>query len=80
MDIQHPDAIWLIPPILAVAFLLWVLWNFVKEDLRQRGNARAARPQPFAPVEDWGRRVTNTAVRDVRSPVSTHRPADLLTR
>jgi hypothetical protein len=80
MNIQHPDAIWFVPPILAVAFLLWVLWNFVKEDLRQRGSARAARPQPFPPTSDWGRPASNTAARDVRSPVRVHRPADLLTR
>jgi hypothetical protein len=28
MDIAHPGALWLIPVILSVGFLLWVLWSF----------------------------------------------------
>jgi hypothetical protein len=67
MDIRHPEAIWLIPPILAVAFLLWALWNFWKEDMRERRSARAAQPQPFPPAANWERPVFNNAARDVRS-------------
>jgi hypothetical protein len=27
----RPDSIWLIPVILAVSFMLWMLWNLHKE-------------------------------------------------
>jgi hypothetical protein len=45
MDIVHPDPVWLIVPLLAVAFFLWVLWNFWQDERKQRRNDRAAQPK-----------------------------------
>lgn len=45
MVIVHLDPIWLILPLLAIAFLLWVLWNFWQDDRKQRKNDRAAQPK-----------------------------------
>ncbi|HEX4029656.1 MAG TPA: hypothetical protein VHX20_04790 [Terracidiphilus sp.] len=45
MDIVHPDPVWLILPLLAVVFFLWVLWNFWQDERKQRRNDRAAQPK-----------------------------------
>jgi len=55
MAIHHPDAIWLIPPLLAVSFLLWVLWNFWKDERKHRQSARAAQPHLLVSTRDWDR-------------------------
>jgi len=44
MEIAHPGFIWLVVPLLAVAFLLWVLWNLIKEDRKHRASARVVYP------------------------------------
>jgi hypothetical protein len=56
MNIAHPDAIWLIPPVLAVAFLLWVLWNFWKDDRRLRDNRQTAQPKLIISCAEVDRR------------------------
>jgi hypothetical protein len=68
MNIAHPDAIWLIPPLLAVAFLLWVLWNFIQDEKKQRDNARAAHPLLICSSADRDLPASLTAAWDVRSP------------
>lgn len=30
-NVFHPDSLWLIPPALAVSFMVWVLWCLSKE-------------------------------------------------
>ncbi len=32
----HPESLWLIPVILAVGFMVWVLWNLHRE-INRRG-------------------------------------------
>ena len=81
MDIPHPDPIWLIIPVLAVSFLLWVLWNFWKEGRKQQEAERAAQPcllvstsayersRSLADMRDLypaGRAMTDTAGRAAR--------------
>jgi hypothetical protein len=56
MNFPHPDAIWLIPPILAVSFLLWVLFNFWKEGRKLRHSASAVQPYLRVSTADCGRR------------------------
>jgi hypothetical protein len=34
MEITNPGALWLVPVFLSVAFLLWVLWNFWRDEHR----------------------------------------------
>jgi hypothetical protein len=34
MEIAHPGALWLLPVILSVTFLLWVLWSFWRDQRR----------------------------------------------
>jgi hypothetical protein len=66
MDIRHPDAIWLIPPLLAVVFLLWALWNFWKDDRKHRENARAAQPHLLVSTHDRDRSLSRAEARDLR--------------
>jgi hypothetical protein len=44
MEIAHPSVLWLIAPLLAIAFLLWVLWNLIQEDRKHRARARVVYP------------------------------------
>jgi|HubBroStandDraft_2_1064218.scaffolds.fasta_scaffold1328993_1 hypothetical protein len=67
MEITHPDAIWLIPPLLAVAFLLWVLWNFIQDEKKQHAKAHAAHPLLICSSANGDFRASSTAVRDVRN-------------
>jgi hypothetical protein len=71
MNTPHPDPIWLILPLLAVSFLLWVLWNFRQEERRLRRGKRAARPQPRASSSDcadltYAASATTTVIRRVK--------------
>jgi hypothetical protein len=68
MNIAHPDAIWLIPPLLAVAFLLWVLWNFIQDEKRQRDSARAAAPLLICSSAHRDLPASHTAARQARGP------------
>jgi len=67
MNIAHPGAIWLIPPALAVAFLLWVLWNFCQDEWKSRKNDRAAEPQLIVQSQTWDRPAHNPAPPELRS-------------
>lgn len=71
MNIAHPDAIWLIPPLLAVAFLLWVLWNFIQDEKKQRDSARAAHPLLICSSANRDLPASSTAAREVRSSGTT---------
>jgi hypothetical protein len=31
-QIFHPDSLWLIPPALALSFMVWVLWCWWREE------------------------------------------------
>ena len=64
MDIPHPDPIWLIIPVLAVSFLLWVLWNFWKEGRRQQEKDRDAQPCLLVSTSNYNR---SPSLADVRS-------------
>jgi hypothetical protein len=30
----HPEALWLVPAVIAIAFMLWMLWNLHRESKR----------------------------------------------
>jgi hypothetical protein len=70
MNVVHPDPIWLILPLLAVAFFLWVLWNFWQDDRKQRKNDRAAQPKLLVSSRSQNgsqdRTAFDTASRDAR--------------
>jgi hypothetical protein len=81
MNVHHPDPIWLIIPVLAVSFLLWVLWNFWKDGRKQHEAERAAEPcllvstsayersRSFADVRNLypaGRAMSHTTEREAR--------------
>ena len=71
MNTTHPDAIWLIPPILAVAFLLWVLWKFWKEERKQRRRTNAGQPHfPVSYAEHAGS-ASAAMIQHVRNPGKT---------
>jgi hypothetical protein len=36
----HLDSIWLVPPALAVSFMVWVLWSWWKEEHRMNRRNR----------------------------------------
>jgi hypothetical protein len=62
----HAQTLWLIPVSLAVGFMLWVLWNWWREehrknerpigDRRQRLINLPAQPAPSNEARDWHRR------------------------
>lgn len=57
----HEQSLWLIPVSLAVGFMVWVLWNWWREERRieggrQRGINQRVQPAPSSEALDWHRR------------------------
>ncbi len=68
MDIPHPDPIWLIVPVVCIAFLLWVLWNFWLDGRRQHENERAAQPHLLVSTADCDPSVSRAASGGLYAP------------
>jgi hypothetical protein len=59
MDSLHHDSQWLILPAMAVSFLIWVLWNWWREEKRSRLAREATAqdwPAPSSAFRDAHRR------------------------
>ena len=62
----HEQTLWLIPVGLAVGFMVWVLWNWWREEHHMADRRAEARPQrvinlpappaPSSDARDWHRR------------------------